>query len=70
VVPPVAQASQASEQLAEALLRPLPSQLQQQFDDWSIFIWSRLIMIDRTLQTDGTTSAPFTQPMLCSQHHY
>jgi len=64
VVPTVTQATQPLEQLAESLLWSLPGQLQKQFDDWTIGVWTRLIVKDRTLQTDGTTSAPFTQSML------
>jgi len=60
VVPTMAQPTQTPEQLTEALLWSLPSQLQQKFDDWPIGIWSWLVVIDRTLQTDGVTSAPFT----------
>jgi hypothetical protein len=69
VVPTVAHPSQASEQLAKALFRSLPGQLQEQFHDRSISVWAWLVVIDRTLQTDGATSAALTQPMLCSQHY-
>src|SRR5687768_5101498 len=68
VVPTVTHPSQAPEQLAEALFRSLPGQLQEQFHDWSISIWSWLIVIDRTLQTDSATSPTFAQPMLCLQN--
>src|SRR4030095_13503270 len=70
VVPTMAHPTQTLEQLTEALLWSLPGQLQQQFDDWAIRIRSRLVVIDRALQTNGITSAPFTQPMLCSQCHH
>src|SRR4030095_10656348 len=36
MVPTVTQAAQTLEQLAKSLFRSLPSQLQQQFHDWSI----------------------------------
>ena len=51
VVATTAHPTQTPEQLTEALLWSLRRQLQQQFDDWSIRIWTRLVVIDRTLQT-------------------
>jgi len=65
VVPAVAKATQSPEQLSKSLFWSLPGQLQQQFHNWSIGVWSRLVVINRTLQTDGITSAPFTQAMRC-----
>jgi hypothetical protein len=62
-------ATQAFKQLAKSLFWSLPGQFQQQFNYWTIPVWSRLIVIDGAWQTNRRASLPFAQPMLCLQEN-
>ena len=58
VVPAMAHATQAFEQLTESLFWPSPGQLQQ-LHHWPIGFWSRSVVIDRALQSYRGASAIF-----------
>src|ERR1051326_3151603 len=47
VIPAVTHATQTFEQLAKSLFWSLPGQFQQQFNYWTIAVWSRFVVIDR-----------------------